>query len=321
MNLKNIIRKYEYYLILSYILTLIGAIIPYYLPLYKFHFQLYVLLMLLTFSSAILDYLAFKIFKIDHKTGKEYIEINYPKFNIYFFKQIKQGSIDSYIQFKRIIGIIGLILIPILNINYNFNINTNDNYHYIHLITFSFIMTQNFTFLIRRRIFEKDTSHIQTPIFLGILVLMIIISNPTGLYLLNKILSYILNNLQNAFTVLIAIIMLCVGLSALSFEYCSILKEDDETRKKMKKNGEGYFIASITSMISIIFLFITSILKTHVKLITINQLNIFTYDFLLLNIYAICLIIIFSFTSYAIYYLIKCSLLSLKELNFLENQN
>lgn len=241
MDFKIIISKYEYYLIVSYILTIIGAIIPYFFPLYKFHFQLYILLMLLTFSCTILDYLAIKIFKFDEKTKKEYIEIHFHKFNIHFSKELKQGTLDFYIKFKRIIGIIALILIPILNINYYFNTSNNDNYSYIHLITFSFIMTQNFSSLIRRRIFENNTQIIQIPIFLGILVLMLIISNTEGLYLLNKILSYIINNLHNAFTVLIAIIMLCIGLSALSFGYCSILKEDDEIREKMKKKWRRLF--------------------------------------------------------------------------------
>ena len=63
--------------------------------------------------------------------------------------------------------------------------------------------------------------------------LILLLSTPQGWDVLNYILDYIFEHVFDAFSVLIALIMLCVGLSALFFGYCSILDGGSNMRKIM----------------------------------------------------------------------------------------
>lgn len=206
-----------------------------------------------------------------------------------------------------------MILIPIFcTIYYYYCLNLNND-TYLSLLTISIVWNLNYTEIVRKQLFNEKYI-VANYAFIGFLALNMILLIPQGFDLINIILNYISNNMSNAFTILIAIIMLGIGLSALSFSYCSILT-NNEVKENIKKNGEGYFIASILSMFAIVFLFIASILSQHITLMPLKNLNAWNFEFILLNFYSIILIIIFSFAVYSSYCMIKCSILSLKELN------
>ena len=314
MIVNILIEKYTYYIILSYILTICGIVINCF-----FHIDnpnLFSILYFLTLLICFFNILLIKIIKIDNETKKEYMEIGFLKWN--YVKPLKKGSKEKSIEFLKIVKLLTLIIIPIITGCYCYAIYIPTSPSYLKLISIAFEMTLIYTVGIRGEIFQKDyrLSSIYT-VFL--VVSLIIISQPLGLNLLNMLLNYIIDNWANAFTILIAIIMLCVGLSALSFSYCSILKDNSKTRKNMRKNGEEFFIASILSMIAIFLLFIASISKKYVVFMVVSNLNILSFDFIILNIYSVFVIIIFTFTVYASYCMLKCSILSLKELKLIED--
>lgn len=311
MILNHLITKYEYYIIISYILTIMGIIINYYINLIN---PLIFLTLLITISSIIfLSIFITPLFKIENKN--EYFIVNLYKWN--YIKPLKSGTKEKYIAMIKLITAIILILIPIINGCYCYALNISKSPSYLKLICFAFETTLIYTIAIRNEVFQKDA--VLSSIYAAfIFIALIIMIRPEGLELINQVLNYMIHNLTKAFTVLIAIIMLCVGLSALSFGYCSILKEDSKIRKKMKENGEGYFISAILSMIAILLLFINSIIKPHVVFMKLTSLNIFSWDFILLNIYSSFMILIFTFTIYSSYCMLKCSISSLKELKLFE---
>lgn len=318
MKLREIIIKYEYYIILSYILTIIGIVFSHYFPLKNSKTEVFVVLTTITFSCIILNIIAKAIFVIDKETKNEYIKIKSSKLNINYNKLLKKGSISKYFKNVKIIGCLELILIPILTgIYYYILHNPKQTFPYLDLIALSYTMSLMYVNIIRGQIFQEDNNIPSIYANLGLIILAIFSIHPFS-NLLNNLFNYILTNLSDSFTLLIAIIMLCVGLSALSFGYCSILTEDSNTRKIMKTNGECYFIASILSMISILLLFITSHLKNHVIFMTLSNLKIYSFEFVLLNVYSALLIIILSFAAISIYYLLKSSISILKELKAFE---
>lgn len=311
MILNHLITKYGYYLILSYILTIIGIIISKHVTFLKP--SLFIIPIMILTSIVFLSVLIAPSFKKNNK--KEYFELNFYKYN--YIKPLKVESIEKYILYVKIITAIILILIPIINGSYCYAINISKSPSYLKLICISFETTLIYTITIRNEVFNHDST-LSSIYTVFIFIALIIMIQPEGIELLNKVLNYMIHHLTDAFTVLIAIIMLCVGLSALSFGYCSILKEDSKIRENMKDNGEGFFIASILSMIAILLLFLTSIIKQHVVFMNLTNLNIISWDFIILNIYSAFLIVIFTFTIYSIYCLLKCSILSLKELKLFE---
>lgn len=317
MEFKDVLSNYKYYIILAYVLTIIGIIISYYFHNYLDSFVLHILLVVFSFSCIALDLFANYFWCIDKKTNNEYFKIFLPKLGIKYKKLLIKGFINSLIHFKHVIGTISLIIIPIIVGSYYFMTNfSTESYSYIKLITISFEMTLVYVNLVRGQLFQKDNRIFSLRVIVGMVFLIILLSTPQGWDVLNYILDYIFEHVFDAFSVLIALIMLCVGLSALSFGYCSILDGGSNMRKIMKKNGEGYFISSILTIISIILLFILSLMKNHMILMSLPNLNIFCYDFLLLNIFSAMLIIILSFTAYATYYMIQCSISILQELKF-----
>lgn len=311
--LKDLIIKYQYYLILSYILTICGIIINSYINITNpdIYFTVYMIIVSIFF----LNVLVVNNIKFDDKTKKEYIDLKLYKWgNI---KSLKRGTQEKYIGYLKITTVVTLILIPILVGGWYHALYIPTSPSYLKIISISFEMTLMYTMLIRGEIFHK-THKLSIIYSMLIMVALIIMAQPFGLNFLEKLLNYIISNSSNAFTILIAIIMLCVGLSALSFGYCAILKEGSKTRTNMKRNGEGYFIAAILSMIAILLLFLTSIMKKYVIFMSLSNLDVMSFDFIILNIYSVFIIIIFTFMIYASYCMLKCSILSLKELKLFE---
>ncbi len=311
--LKDLIIKYQYYLILSYILTICGIIINSYINITApdIYFTLYIIIISIFFSNVLL----INQIKFDDKTKTEYINLKLYKWS--YIKSLKRGTQEKFINYLKINTFATLILIPIIIGGWYHAIYIHTSPSYLKLISISFEMTLMYTMLIRGEIFHKThkLSIIYSIIIMAALIIMV---QPIGLNFLDKLLDYIISNSSNAFTILIAIIMLCVGLSALSFGYCSILKEGSKTRNNMKRNGEGYFIAAILSMIAILLLFLTSIIKKYVNFMSLSNLEVMSFDFIILNIYSVFVIMIFTFMIYASYCMLKCSILSLKELKLFE---
>lgn len=254
---------------------------------------------------------------IKKEGNNQCIKIQIKKLKVNFVKKIGASNLKKIIEYRDIIGTTALIIIPVLTGMFTYITNfSSANNTYMYTLIFSLEMTLIYTSIVRSDIIKNDNTVVNLYIFIGIVILIFISTNQKVYEFLDYILRYIINHLQESFGLLIAIIMLCIALSALSFGYCSIISKDDIKRKNMKKNGEGYFIASILSMFSIMLLFFISIIKPHVVFMTLVELNIFSHDFLLLNLYSLLLIIIITFIIYAIFCLIKCSIFSLIELGF-----
>lgn len=306
--LKNLISNYEYYLIFSYILTILGIIINSYININSnVYFILYVMILLI---SLLYGFVILQI-KIDADTKKEYIKLRLCKWN--YIKLFKGGMKQKGEASLNMIIYSLLILIPIIIGGWYHAIFISTSQSYLKLIVIAFEMSLFSTMMIRGMISQKNQQLSILYIILMPMTLIFIYKTPVNF--LNKLSNYIIYNLTDVFTILIALIMLCIGLSALSFGYCSILKEGSNIRCNMKRNGEGYFIASILIMIAIFLLLITSIMKKYILFTTLPNLVILNFDFIILNIYAVFIIIIFTFTIYASYCMLKCSILSLKELN------
>ncbi len=313
MMLKDLIINYGYYLILSYILTICGIIINSYIKITNPN--IYLTLYLITISIFFLTVLGINLIKIENKTKKEYIILKLYKWS--YIKYLKNGTQEKCINYLNKDTIVTLIIIPIIIGAWYHAIFIPTSPSYLKIISIAFEMTLIYTIAIRGEVFQKD--HKLSVIYTAfIVVALIIMAQPIGINFLNNVLNYIIYHSTNAFTILIAIIMLCVGLSALTFGYCSILKEDSKTRENMKRNGERYFIASILSMMAIVLLFVTSIMKKYVIFMSLSNLNILSFDFIILNIYSVFIILIFTFTIYASYCMLKSSILSLKELKLFE---
>lgn len=294
--LKDLISKYQYYLILSYILTICGIIINSYINITApdIYFKLYIIISSIFFLN-------------------KYIKL----YKWSYIKSLKRGRQEKVINCLKIDTFVTLILIPIIIGGWYHASYIHTSSSYLKLISISFEMTLMYTMLIWGGIFHKTRKLLI--IYLIITMATSIIGlQPIVLNFLDKLLDYIISNLSNAFTILIAIIMLCVGLSALSFGYCSILKKGSKTRNNMKRNGEGYFIAAILSMIAIFLLFLTSIIKEYVNFMSLSNLEVMSLDFIILNIYSVFVIMIFIFMIYASYCMLNCSISSLKELKLFE---
>ena len=289
----KILKNYKYYIPLSYLLIITGIFISKNINIAPFKSIILILLFTLSISFSIL--------------------------NIIFVKKISTKSTsfkEKFTKLTKIIGYISLIFIPLIA-SFNYYINYENTNSFMILFTITFAMSIYFTNIVREVIFPKNNTLQSNYAFTGAIALNLILSNPKGVELMNTILDNILS--IQSFALLIAIIMLCIALSTASFNYCSILEEKSEIRKKIKKDGENYFISSILTMISIILLCITSYIQPLFKPTTLINLDLFSMNFLFTNVYSFLLIIILSFTIYSIYCIIKSSYSILKELEFLEH--
>lgn len=318
MNIKEVITEYKYYFILSYLLGIFGIILSFHYNFDNIKMILYYTMVIFALTTPILAIIFHNLFKYNNETKNYYLEVDIHNLNVNHSKLIDNSIIIKYVNFTRSVGIIALFVVPILVGAYNYNsLSSNASNQYPLLITTVIVMTLFYTDSIRKQLYNENFLTVKY-VLMGAVLLNFILSTEYGSFLLNKILTYVLSNLPDSFTVLIAIIMLGVGLAALSFGYCSILP-DSKIRKNMKRNGEGFFISSILSMMSVIVLYITSILKDYIDFTPLISLDIFSMNFILLNIYSLGLILILSCVSYATYCLIKCSILSLKELKLFED--
>lgn len=289
----KILKNYKYYIPLSYLLIIIGIVISKNINITPFKSIFTVLLFTLSISCSILNIIFVKIISTKSTSFKE-----------------------KFTKITKIIGYISLILIPLIA-SFNYYIDYKNTNSFIILFTITFAMSIYFTNIVRPEIFPKKGTVQSNYAFSGAIALNIILSNQKGVELMNTILDNILS--IQSFALLIAIIMLCIALSTLSFNYCSILDKKSEIRKEIKKDGENYFLSSILTMISIILLCITSFIQPLFKQTTLNNLDVFSMNFLFTNIYSVLLIIILSFTIYSIYCIIKSSFSILKELEFFEH--
>lgn len=151
--------------------------------------------------------------------------------------------------------------------------------------------------------FNQRTIHLVIKCFIILFVILLLSSYNI---LDEKFLDWITRELLLIISILITIIMLCIALSTLSFNYSSILN-DTRIEKNMKRNGETYFIASILSMFSILSFVIVLFIKHYVVLRALSDLNIISLDFIGLSVYPIFIVIAIIFAGYSIYYIIKCS--------------
>lgn len=161
--------------------------------------------------------------------------------------------------------------------------------------------------------FNQRTIHLVIKCFIILFVILLLSSYNI---LDEKFLDWITRELLSIISILITIIMLCIALSTLSFNYCSILN-DTRIEKNMKRNGETYFIASILSMFSILSFVIVVFIKHYVVLRALSDLNIISLDFIGLSVYPIFIVIAIIFAGYSIYYIIKCSYSTLKYLGWI----
>lgn len=284
-NIKKILKNNIYYLIFSYILIILGFYISIFYKPINLKMILYFLILPLSLSDLILSY----------------------------FDKIKPISYKTY---KNII-IMSLVINTIL-IGFYYNISN------CSIINFNTYFTTVFSSLIfalivnetLRKIFLIEEQFKKQNILLIPIIITYIIFLEGNLFI-SKILKDILSNLSNYFSISIAIIMLCATLSLLAFTYCMILEKDDGKRQEMKENGEKYFISTIFSMISLVLVFITTIIEPNIKIIDLLNLNISNIlNFILVNFYMVIILFISILTLYSIYFLIISSKSSLEILNF-----
>ena len=157
--------------------------------------------------------------------------------------------------------------------------------------------------------------HLKILLLLGIVISVFIMSSPQIIITITNMLNLNLSEIGTLTNIAIAVVVLCATLSALSFTYCSTLKNNNGYYE-MKKNGEGYFISTILSMILLILIYISSLMSHVINLTNLFRLNLIEYFFI--NIYSISLIFSVSLVVYVIYYMITSSFSTLKILGFIK---
>ena len=299
MKFQEIILKNEFYFPFVYILTIIGVILSNF---YKVSSPVYFVITIFILPYSCL-----------------YLVIIYNK----FFENRSNEFTLKFIRFFKIVGVSALILNTILIGIFYFSFQfllTGSTSNFILMILSAFVLSLTFNNTLRKRLNIFNDEKIENMMnseflisFLGLVVLYLILNNSYFLELLNFILYIILLHLSDYSTISLAIVMLCATLSVLSFTYTMV--EDQEDKDKMNENGKGYFISTILSMIILLLILISS----KIKPMLINSIAIENlFNFILINIYAISIITIFILTIYLIYYMISCSISSLKILKFIE---
>ena len=299
MKFQEIILKNEFYFPFVYILTIIGVILSNF---YKASSPVYFVITIFILPYSCL-----------------YLVIIYNK----FFENRSNEFTLKFIRFFKFVGVSALILNTILIGIFYFSFQfllTGSTSNFILMILSAFVLSLTFNNTLRKRLNIFNDEKIENMMnseflisFLGLVVLYLILNNSYLLELLNFILYIILLHLPDYSTISLAIVMLCATLSVLSFTYTMV--EDQEDKDKMNENGKGYFISTILSMIILLLILISS----KIKPMLINSIAIENlFNFILINIYAISIITIFILTIYLIYYMISCSISSLKILKFIE---
>jgi len=213
-----------------------------------------------------------------------------------------------------------LLIIPLLNgYFYGSSLKISDKIdYYLVKIIISFFVSWMYVGLIRKYYFSKNnkigTEEYSLLLLMFVTFLQIIFTTFSNLiYVINDLLMKIIEDI-NYLNISIAIIMLCATLAMLSFSYYSFIN-DDLKKDKIKENGEGFFIATFLSVFSLISLYLFSIIKQQLNIMSI-ELNICSFEFILLNILIMIIIFFLITTIYALYYLLYGCISSLKILNF-----
>ena len=215
-----------------------------------------------------------------------------------------------------------MIFLPVLISFYTFICFKNDltfNY-FIIFISYSFVTSLIFNNILKYRLLIEYPENVNELILkilllLGIVISVFIMSSPQIIITITNMLNLNLSEIGTLTNIAIAVVVLCATLSALSFTYCSTLKNNNGYYE-MKKNGEGYFISTILSMILLILIYISSLMSHVINLTNLFRLNLIEYFFI--NIYSISLIFSVSLVVYVIYYMITSSFSTLKILGFIK---
>ena len=299
MNIKNIILKNKFYFPFIYILTIIGVILSNF---YKINSPLYFVI-----TIFILPYCGLDLIILHDK----------------IFKDKNDKFQAKFIRFFEITVSITLILNTILMSFFYFSFQfplTGTTSNFILMILSAFALSLLLNNSIRKRLNVLDDNQIENTMnsellisFLGAIMIEILLVNNNLLKLIENLINIIITNLPDYATISLAIVMLCATLSVLSFTYTMV--ENQKDKYKMNENGKGYFISTILSMCILSLILISS----QIKPLLINSISIKNwFNFILINIYAASIITIFILTIYLIYYMISCSISSLKILEFLE---
>ncbi|WP_296873861.1 hypothetical protein [uncultured Methanobrevibacter sp.] len=302
-TIKIILTKRRYYLPLVYILVNIGFIVSSLYPK-----GLYLNSYIYPLIFVVLPYTCF------------FLQVIYD----YFFQNSDEEFKKKFSIIYFIIGYSSMICLPLLLGFHTFN-NFNPDltfYYFVILISYSFFASLVCNTQLKYRLLIKYPNNInekilQSLLLIGILMSIFILASPQIIISLTNTLNLNLSEMGTLTNIAIAFVVLCATLSALSFTYCSTIKNNDNKNYcKMKKNGEGFFISTILSMISLIVIYIFSLMSHVINLTNIFRLTII--DFIFINIYAIALIFLVSLSIYVIYYMVVSSFSTLKILGLID---
>lgn len=295
-NIKMILTRRRYYLPLVYILINIGFLVSLLYPkgLYL-NSYLYPLIFL------VLPYNCF------------FLQLIYD----FFFKNRDDEFNKKFSKVYFIIGYSSMISLPLLLGFHTFNNFNHDLtfYYFIILISYSFVTSLIFNGQLKYRLLIKYPNNInekilQSLLLIGILMSIFILGSPQIIISLTETLNLNLSEIGTLTNIAIAFVVLCATLSALSFTYRGTIKKNNKNYCKIKKNGEGYFISTILSMFSLIFIYVASLMSRVINLTSLFRLNLMDYVFV--NIYTISLIFLVGLSIYIIYYMIVSSVSTLK---------
>lgn len=299
-RIRKILTKRLFYLPLVYILVNIGFILSLFYPKVQFNLFVYLLIFIvLPYSCLMLQ-----------------------RIHANFFQNKDDNFNEKFLKIYFIIGYSAMIILPLLISFYSFVCFKYDLtcYYIIILISYSFVTSLIFNNILKYRLLIEYPENVnelilQSLLSVGIIISVLIMSSPQIIIVLTNMLNLNLSEIGTLTNISIAIVVLCATLSALSFTYCSTLK-NKKNYSKMKKNGEGYFISTIFSMMLLIIIYISSLMSHVINLTNLFRLNIIEYLFI--NIYTITLIASVSLLVYVIYYMVTSSFSTLKILGFIK---
>ncbi|WP_325192817.1 hypothetical protein [Methanobrevibacter ruminantium] len=300
-RIRQILTKRLFYLPLVYLLVNIGFILSLFFP-KDLHLNIYVYPLIFL----VLPYSCFFLQRIHAN----------------FFQKKDDNFNEKFFKIYFIIGYSVMIFLPVLISFYTFICFKNDltfNY-FIIFISYSFVTSLIFNNILKYRLLIEYPENVNELILkilllLGIVISVFIMSSPQIIITITNMLNLNLSEIGTLTNIAIAVVVLCATLSALSFTYCSTLKNNNGYYE-MKKNGEGYFISTILSMILLILIYISSLMSHVINLTNLFRLNLIEYFFI--NIYSISLIFSVSLVVYVIYYMITSSFSTLKILGFIK---
>lgn len=300
-RIRQILTKRIYYLPLVYILINIGFMLSLVYS-KKLSFNLYypIIFVLLPYSCLFLQ-----------------------RIHANFFQNKDDNFNEKFLKIYFIIGYLVMIILPVLT---SFFIFSNFKYgltfdSIVILMFFSFLTSLILNNRLKYRLlidYPNDINEtiLQYLLFIGIIISIIIICFPKIIISVTNMFNLDISEIGTLTNIAIAIIVLCATLSSLSFTYCTTLKNNKKNYSKMRKNGEGYFISTILSMLFLILIYVSSLITRFINLPNQFKLNLMEYIFI--NIYTIALIFLVILATYIFYYMIISSSSTLKILGFIK---